>query len=131
MSYNKTRRRSLTKKQRAQLFLDHDGICHICGKKIRDGELWDDEHVIAREFFEGREGDALANRAPAHRTCHKVKTKKDIKAIRKSNRVIEKHTGTVTRKKKPIKSRGFQQGHRTIPSRPFPKKRKRDDQPAG
>ena len=40
-------RKRLTKKRRAQLFLDRKGRCHRCGCKIAAGGRWIAEHYIA------------------------------------------------------------------------------------
>lgn len=87
-----SRRKSLTKNQRAELFLEHKGICHLCGIAINAGrgEAWEVEHVEAREIS-GR--DDWANLRPAHIKCHKVKTAADKKVIAKVNRVRNKHLG--------------------------------------
>lgn len=93
-------RKSLTRNQRAELFLEHGGICYLCKCVINAGrgEAWEVEHVEAREIS-GR--DDWANLRPAHVDCHKVKTKEDKAIIAKCNRVRNKHLGV----KKP--SRGF------------------------
>lgn len=93
-------RKSLTRNQRAELFLEHGGICYLCGCIINAGrgEAWEVEHVEAREIS-GR--DDWDNLRPAHVDCHKVKTKQDKAIIAKCNRVRNKHLMG----KKP--SRGF------------------------
>lgn len=85
-------RKSLTRNQRAELFLEHDGICHLCKCKINAerGEAWEVEHVEAREIS-GR--DDWANLRPAHVACHKVKTATDKKLIAKSNRIRNRNLG--------------------------------------
>lgn len=85
-------RKSLTRNQRAELFLEHGGICYLCGCIINAGrgEAWEVEHVQAREIS-GR--DDWANLRPAHVDCHKVKTKEDKAIIAKCNRVRNKHLG--------------------------------------
>jgi 5-methylcytosine-specific restriction endonuclease McrA len=85
-------RKSLTRNQRAELFLEHSGRCYLCGCIINAGrgEAWEVEHVEAREIS-GR--DDWANLRPAHVDCHKVKTKEDKAIIAKCNRVRNKHLG--------------------------------------
>jgi hypothetical protein len=87
--------RRMTAKRRAAIFSAHDGICHLCGGKIGVADAWDVEHVIALEISRD---DSNSNLRPAHRTCHKAKTKDDAKVIAKCRRVSQKHTGA--RKKK-------------------------------
>ena len=87
-----TRRKSLTRKKRIELFEQHKGLCHICGTKIHAerGEAWEVEHVEALEIS-GR--DDWDNLRPAHVACHKVKTAQDVKIIAKCNRRKAKHLG--------------------------------------
>lgn len=59
-----------------RVFEDHDGICHISKRKIRPGEAWDLDHVIALcNGGEHRE----SNFAPALVKAHKTKTAEDVK----------------------------------------------------
>lgn len=83
-------RRRWTALRRADLFMTHDGICHICGGKIGIGEPWDIEHVIPLAL--GGDDDE-ANCRPAHVACHKDKTADDKAQIAKANRVRAKHLG--------------------------------------
>ena len=98
-------RKSLTRNQRAELFLEHKGICYLCSQRIKaeSGEAWEVEHVEAREIS-GR--DDWENLRPAHVDCHKVKTREDKKVIAKCNRVRNNYLG-IKPKKKSIQSRGF------------------------
>ena len=82
--------RRMTPKRRAQIFADHEGICHICDGKIAVGEAWEVEHVIPLEIS-GDDSDG--NLAPAHVKCHSVKTKADARTIAKCRRVSQKHSG--------------------------------------
>ena len=85
-------RKSLTRNQRAELFLEHKGVCHLCQLRIQAerGEAWEVEHVEAREIS-GR--DDWDNLRPEHVKCHKVKTAKDKAIIAKCNAVRNKHLG--------------------------------------
>ena len=87
------RRRKFTDKDRARIFADNHGICHICGQKI-DGvrEAWEIEHVIAWELTRD---DSDENLKPAHKlVCHQTKThKQDRPAINKAKRREAKHIG--------------------------------------
>jgi 5-methylcytosine-specific restriction enzyme A len=93
VSYNKSRRRTFTALQRARFFEDHHGVCYLCRNKI-DGvhERWEIEHVQAREIM-GDGADDDDNLALVHASCHKAKTKNDVAAIAKSNRIRARHTG--------------------------------------
>jgi 5-methylcytosine-specific restriction protein A len=85
------RRRKLSPKERERIFLDNNGICHICTNPIDPiKEKWDADHVNPREIT-GK--DDLDEFKPAHKKCHSVKTASDIKIIRKSQRIRRKHMG--------------------------------------
>lgn len=104
MSYA-TKRPSISKAKRARIFLAHDGICWLCKFKIGADEPYDIDHQVSRELGGSDEDDNLA---PAHKDCHREKSKADVKAIAKSNRIIRKADPS---KRKPprvkLKSRGF------------------------
>lgn len=95
-------RKKLTRNQRAELFLEHGGVCYLCGLRIQAerGEKWEVEHVHCREIS-GR--DDWDNLRPAHVSCHKVKSKADKADIAKSNKVRNSNLGIPrTRKGKPL-----------------------------
>lgn len=121
MSYA-PKRKSISKKKRAEIFLAHDGVCWLCREKITDG-LYDIDHQIAREIM-GEGADEDSNLAPAHKLCHREKTKDDVKAIAKSNR-IRRQANPETRRmaKKPLISAPFQKPttKRSWPKRPMEK----------
>lgn len=76
---------------RLRIFDAHGGVCHISQRKIRAGELWDLDHVIALcNGGENRE----SNLAPALRDKHREKTADDVKQRAKDDRVRAKHNGT-------------------------------------
>jgi 5-methylcytosine-specific restriction protein A len=83
-------RKPLTPKQRAQLFIEHKGICCICHNRI-DGvrEMWD-EHI--NPLWLGGDNSA-SNRAPAHADCARQKTAREAKGRAKGRRIAEKHMG--------------------------------------
>lgn len=85
-------RKRFTDKDRARIFANTHGVCHLCNEKI-DGvrEAWEVEHVIAWELTRDDSDDNLR---PAHKSCHKVKTHtEDRPAINKAKRREAKHTG--------------------------------------
>lgn len=100
-----TERKKLTRKERAGVFERDNGVCYLCGLKVRPGEDWDVEHEIA--LGAGGKDDA-SNWRVAHRgKCHKDKTKQDAKVIAKTNRMYHKHIGGRPEAKRKIQSRGF------------------------
>jgi 5-methylcytosine-specific restriction endonuclease McrA len=85
-------RRRFTDKDRARIFADNNGVCHLCNQKI-DGirEAWEIEHVIAWELTRD---DSDENLRPAHIECHKQKTHQhDRPVINEAKRREAKHTG--------------------------------------
>ena len=88
-------RRSWTARRRLALFEAHGGKCHLCDCKIGVGEAWDVEHIIPVGL--GGDDDE-GNCAPAHKACHKAKTKTDKGTMAKANRVRAKHKGATVSK---------------------------------
>lgn len=95
MSYA-SKRPSISKAKRARIFLAHDGVCWLCKFKIGADEPYDIDHQVSRELGGSDEEDNLA---PAHKDCHREKSKADVKAIAKSNR-IRRANGPVELRKK-------------------------------
>lgn len=98
-------RKSFSTRERTRIFKLHGGICHLCKQEIQIGEAFDLEHVIPWELTRD---DSDENVKPAHKHCHKEKTKEDVRAIRKADRIHAKFIGTYPKSKTPIRSRGFQ-----------------------
>jgi len=69
------KRKARPPKERARLFLLHEGICHFCLGKI-DGvkERWELSHIIEWELTHD---DSDGNCAPAHYKCHRNYTYKE------------------------------------------------------
>lgn len=113
------KRPSISKAKRARIFLAHEGICWLCKIKIGANNPYDIDHQVSRELG-GSDDDN--NLAPAHKDCHKAKTKDDVKAIAKSNR-IRRQLDPETRRKtrNPIPHNPS----RKIASRGFPKRREK------
>lgn len=83
---------------KVRVFERHNGICHLSGRRIRAGEAWDCDHVIA--LCNGglhRE----SNLAPALTEPHKIKTKADRRIKKKTDRMRKKHLGIRVRSKFP------------------------------
>lgn len=78
------RRKPLSKKQRARLFLERGGRCHACRRKIRAGEKWIDEHYIALSNFGTNAWD---NRCLTCYDCFVPKNRKDAKQGSKRRRI--------------------------------------------
>lgn len=97
--YKVTPRKPLTNKQRLQLFIQHAGICCICGDKI-DGvkDMWD-EHVDPLWRTGTNDAD---NRRPAHTKCAREKTAKESQDRAKGRDMAEYHYGAKRAKTKPM-----------------------------
>lgn len=92
-------RPSWTAAQRLKIFLANDGRCHLCTRKIAQGDDWIVEHPKAR----GLQGsDHIQDMKPAHVDCHKPKTAAEIAIMRKADRMGKAHLGIKRRKGKPI-----------------------------
>lgn len=75
---------------RLRVFERYGGKCYLSGRKIRPGEPWEIEHVIALcNGGEHRE----SNMAPALKGPHREKTARDVAEKAKVDRVRKKHLG--------------------------------------
>ena len=94
------KRRHISETERARIFAAAKGRCHICGEKIDGGrERWDVDHVIALELGGDDHG---VNLQPAHEACHKIKTKGDVAAIRKAQRLERRVNGIHRQSRNPL-----------------------------
>jgi 5-methylcytosine-specific restriction endonuclease McrA len=94
---------------RLRVFEAHGGVCHISGRKIRAGEKWEADHVIA--LINGGE-NREANLAPALSDKHKAKTAADVRQKADVARKRQKHLGIKTESGRKLQSRGFDKTRR-------------------
>ena len=87
-----TSRHSFSRKERGRLFALYAGCCYLCEGKITASQAWEIEHVIPWELTRD---DSDGNLRLAHKKCHAVKTAKDIRELRHSDRVRDRNTGTL------------------------------------
>jgi 5-methylcytosine-specific restriction protein A len=83
-------RRSLSPMQRLKVFEAAGGRCHLCELRIQVGQPWEVEHVRPLALLGD---DDAANMRPAHKDCHKAKTKADAASWSKAKRCAAKHLG--------------------------------------
>lgn len=82
-----------------RIFERYKGVCYLSGIKIQPGDKWEVEHIIALcNGGEHRE----SNMAPALCAPHKAKTKADLRAKAKNERIRKRNAGikkprTITR----------------------------------
>lgn len=81
-------RGAMSDQRRARIFFAHGSRCHRCKRKIRAGEDWDVDHVIALENG-GTDDDA--NLAPCCEWCHTEKTTDDHGTASHGKRIATKH----------------------------------------
>lgn len=75
---------------RLRVFERAGGVCYLSGIKIRPGDKWEVEHVLALALGgEHRE----SNMAPALVAAHKIKTRADRTIKAKNDRVRKRHLG--------------------------------------
>jgi 5-methylcytosine-specific restriction endonuclease McrA len=75
---------------RVRVFERDGGICHLSGRRIRAGDLWDVDHIVA--LVNGGK-HCESNLAPALRDKHREKTKADMALKSKNYQVRAKHLG--------------------------------------
>ena len=93
-------RKTKSKKFRAELFNERQGVCHICQGKILANEVWEVEHIIPIALGGEDSGDNLAL---AHKQCHRQKTKADVGRVAKAKRQRSFHLrGKVTKQPLPF-----------------------------
>jgi 5-methylcytosine-specific restriction enzyme A len=99
------------KRERFERCKDADGIprCESCTARLSDANVYYAERVdgeFDHDIADGLLGEpTFENCRVLCRTCHKLKTKRDIKIIAKSNRVRDGARGIKVRRGPPLRSR--------------------------
>lgn len=75
---------------RLRVFERHNGVCHISGRKIQAGDLWECDHIVA--LINGGE-HRESNLAPALKDKHREKTKEDVAIKAKTYERRSSHLG--------------------------------------
>lgn len=73
-----------------RIFRDHDGRCHLSGRKIGPADAWDLDHIVA--LINGGE-NRESNLAPALRDKHRAKTADDVRLKAKGDRAQMRRLG--------------------------------------
>lgn len=89
---------------RLRVFEAYGGVCYLSKRKIRPGDKWEAEHIIA--LINGGE-NRESNLAPALVDAHKDKTAKDMAIKSKTARIKAKHLGIAPPPTRKLQSRGF------------------------
>jgi 5-methylcytosine-specific restriction enzyme A len=101
--HGKTDDAAIPARVRVRVFERHGGICHLSGRRIRAGDLWDVDHVVA--LVNGGK-HCESNLAPALRDKHREKTAADVAEKAAVYRKRAKHLGI--KKPSTFQSRGFE-----------------------
>ena len=75
-----------------RVFERHGGVCYLSGRKIRAGEAWEADHVIA--IINGGP-NRESNLKPALKAAHRIKSDADLAEKSKVYRVKGKHLGVI------------------------------------
>lgn len=90
---------------RLRIFQAYDGRCYRSGIKIRPGDKWALDHIVA--IINGGK-NVESNLAPILDAEHKIKTAEDMDTKSKTYRMAAKNAGTWPKSRFKIRSRGFQ-----------------------
>lgn len=101
---------------KARVFERYSGRCFWSGVKIRAGDPWEAEHILA--IINGGE-NREQNLAPCLKDKHREKTAEDVAIKSKTARMRAKNLGIWPKSKRPLKSRGFDRS-RPTPTRTTP-----------
>ncbi|WP_336057330.1 HNH endonuclease [Nitratireductor sp. CH_MIT9313-5] len=88
------KRLEFSRKVKRQIIERAGGCCERCSAKLKAGE-GEVDHILPSELG----GEATpSNGQLLCRPCHREKTTRDVRMIRKSDRMRDKHTGAMKRK---------------------------------
>src|SRR6202040_2761338 len=99
----KTDNAAIPPRVKLRIFERDGGRCHISGRVIRAGEVWDADHIIA--LCNGG-SHRESNLAPALSALHRAKTADDVAEKAAVYRKRAKHLGIAPKRQK-IQSAGF------------------------
>lgn len=82
-------RTEFTKRQKAMIFERANGCCEKCGRKVGGAIAYDVDHIIPATF--GGRATLDNGQILCKQPCHVVKTKRDNREAKKSNRIRKKN----------------------------------------
>lgn len=97
-------RERLSDRERTRLFLEREGRCHRCTRKITAGETWIDEHLVALENGGSNE---WSNRVLTCLFCKPAKDGEDHRKAAHAKRVAVKHVIPTKQRQKRAGFRGW------------------------
>ena len=99
----------IPKRVKLRIWEREAGRCYLTGAKIRPGDSYEFEHVIAlRAGGQHREGNIRL----ALTGAHKAKTADDRQVIAKTDRIAAKHRGLWPKSRHKLQGRGFEPSRR-------------------
>lgn len=94
---------AIPKRVRLRVFEAYGGKCALSGRKIMPGDAWDIDHRLA--LCNGGQ-HVESNLQPVLKDAHREKTRADVGAKAKADRIRAKHLG-IWPKGQRLQSRGF------------------------
>lgn len=89
---------------RLRVFAAHGGRCHLSGRLIRPGDVWDLDHIKPLHLGGAH---AESNLAPALKEAHREKSAAEVSAKAKADRVRAKHLGAWPKSPFRLRARKF------------------------
>jgi 5-methylcytosine-specific restriction enzyme A len=96
---------------RVRVFENFGGVCQLSKRKIRAGEPWELDHIVALANG-GRHAED--NLQPVLVGPHRKKTAADVAEKSKAARIRQKHLGIFPKPLRPLHSRGFGPSRRGV-----------------
>lgn len=81
---------AIPRRVRARVFESAGGCCQICTRKLRPGDRWDCDHIVA---LANGGMHAESNLQVACGNCHKDKTARDVAEKARTHRIQARHAG--------------------------------------
>lgn len=89
-AFTTNERKPLTPQQKARLFMEREGRCHRCSRKLGPSDKWTDEHIIALQNGGTNE---WKNRGICCAWCFRPKNAEDAKKAAKGRKIATRACG--------------------------------------